>query len=114
MEGYQDHYEVEYKKIDFKQEARMIDCIPSFVKENYDYLMKSSSKASVGKSSSGLDDSGSDVLNQAYIETPPGVDDVDGSKLYKSFFHLMGNCEFLNHFTAVVLPLFLSSFNLIH
>lgn len=82
IEGYEDLYEEKYKKIDSNYESEMIDCIPSFVKENYDYLLKDESNFEGAKNFSGLDDSGTDVLNQAYIETPPG-DDIDGSKWLK-------------------------------
>lgn len=80
IEGYQDHYEETYKKIDSTCEAKMISCIPSFIKENYDYLLEDNSKFVGGKNFSGLDDSCSDILNEAYIETSPCADELHGSK----------------------------------
>lgn len=58
----------------------MIDCVPSFLKENYDYLLEDDSKFHGGKNFSGFDDSTNDILNQAYIETSPGDDELHESK----------------------------------
>ncbi|CAL1274111.1 unnamed protein product [Larinioides sclopetarius] len=78
LEGYQDKWEAKYKQLDSVMESKMIDCVPSFVKENYSYLLQEETTLQCGKRFSGLDDS-SDDLNMAYIESPP-ADVLNNSK----------------------------------
>ncbi|GBL94016.1 hypothetical protein AVEN_74756-1 [Araneus ventricosus] len=78
LEGYQDKWEAKYKQLDSVMESRMIDCVPSFVKENYSYLLQEETTLQCGKRFSGLDDS-TDDLNVAYIESPP-ADVLNNSK----------------------------------
>ncbi|GIX68148.1 uncharacterized protein CDAR_167541 [Caerostris darwini] len=70
LEGYEDKWEAKYKKIDSVKESKMIDCVPTFVKDNYSYLLQDETTLQCGRRFSGLDDSCED-LNEAYIETSP-------------------------------------------
>ncbi|GFY10113.1 uncharacterized protein TNCV_1946581 [Trichonephila clavipes] len=78
LDGYEDKWEVKYKEIDSVMESKMAECVPSFVKENYSYLLQEETIHPRGKHFSGLDDSIED-LNTAYIESPP-ADIVNNSK----------------------------------
>ncbi|XP_055924786.1 uncharacterized protein LOC129956855 [Argiope bruennichi] len=78
LEGYEDKWEAKYKQIDSASESKMVDCVPSFLKENYFYLLQEESVLQCGKHFSGLDDSFDD-LNTAYIESPP-ADILNSSK----------------------------------
>ncbi|GFS59988.1 uncharacterized protein TNIN_311531 [Trichonephila inaurata madagascariensis] len=78
LDGYEDKWEAKYKEIDSVTESKMAECVPSFVKENYSYLLQEETIHPRGKHFSGLDDSIED-LNRAYIESPP-ADIVNNSK----------------------------------
>ncbi|GFQ85583.1 uncharacterized protein TNCT_10891 [Trichonephila clavata] len=78
LDGYEDKWEAKYKEIDSVMESKMAECVPSFVKENYSYLLQEETTHPYGKHFSGLDDSIED-LNRAYIELPP-ADILSNSK----------------------------------
>ncbi|GFQ97447.1 uncharacterized protein TNCT_543461, partial [Trichonephila clavata] len=78
LDGYEDKWEAKYKEIDSVMESKMAECVPSFVKENYSYLLREETTHPYGRHISGLDDSIED-LNRAYIESPP-ADILSNSK----------------------------------
>ncbi|GFU01709.1 uncharacterized protein NPIL_106972 [Nephila pilipes] len=78
LDGYEDKFEAKYKEIDSAMESKMIECIPSFLKENYSYLLREETSLPCGKHFSGLDNSIED-LNRAFIESSP-TDILNNSK----------------------------------
>ncbi|KFM60969.1 Centrosomal protein-like protein, partial [Stegodyphus mimosarum] len=69
LEGYEDEWEKKY--VNYSDlESKMIDCIPSFIKENYSYLLEDETSHQCGKRFTGLDTE-DDFLNIAYIEDSP-------------------------------------------
>ncbi|XP_035226323.1 uncharacterized protein LOC118198688 isoform X2 [Stegodyphus dumicola] len=69
LEGYEDEWEKKYGNYS-DMESKMIDCIPSFIKENYFYLLEDETSHQCGKRFTGLDTE-DDFLNIAYIEDSP-------------------------------------------
>ncbi|KAG8194166.1 hypothetical protein JTE90_002371 [Oedothorax gibbosus] len=76
LEGYEDKWEAKYKRIDSTLEAKMIDCVPNFLKQNYSYLLEEEPAQPCGNRFGRLNDSSED-LNEAYIESP--TDRMSGS-----------------------------------